>query len=337
MDLSILIPSRNEEFLSRTVENILQNIRGNTEILVGLDGEWANPPIQDDPRVTILYHNESVGQRAITNDLCKLSTAKYVMKLDAHCAVDEGFDVKMLEAFKETGDNVTMIPALYNLYAFNWRCKKCGNEWYQSPTPTHCQLPGEARRDNPNCDNTTDFERVMIWKPRLSRRNECYRFDTNLHFQYHRSWQKEHEGDFVETMSAQGSCFMLTREKYWELNISDEEFGSWGQQGVEVACKTWLSGGRLITNRRTWYAHMFRTQGGDFGFPFPLSGTQVDHARQYSKDLFLENAWNGQIHPLSWLIEKFKPLPDWHDPQNKELLDDIIKKGEEFYQKHGQN
>src|SRR3990167_4814919 len=134
-------------------------------------------------------------------------------------------------------------------------------------------MEGKNEVDNPNCDNITDFEKVIVWKPRLNRRSEYYRFDTTLHFQYHgdRKRLPEASNDIVETMSAQGSCFMLTREKYWELDICDESWGSWGQQGTEVACKTWLSGGRLVTNRKTWYSHMFRTQGGDFGFPFPIS------------------------------------------------------------------
>lgn len=335
MDLSILIPARNEIYLARTVENILENIRGNTEILIGLDGAWADPPIVDDPRVTILYHNESAGQRGITNDLCRLSKAKYVMKIDAHCKVDEGFDVKMIEAMKGH-DDWTMIPALYNLHAFNWRCRKCGNEWYQSPTPKMCYEPGESRKPNKNCDNTTDFEKVMVWKRRKSRRSEAYMFDHTMHFQYHREQMKRSSGDIVETMSAQGSCFMLTRKKYWELNICDEEHGSWGQQGTEVACKTWLSGGKLVTNRNTWYAHLFRTQGGDFGFPFPLPDRQVTHARNYSQDLWLNNKWEGQVRPLSWLIEKFAPLKYWHDPKNKEVLDEVMRKGEQFKkQKNG--
>ncbi len=57
--------------------------------------------------------------------------------------------------------------------------------------------------------------------------------------------KKQQEGDLVETMSLQGSCFMMTRKKYWELDICSEDFNSWGQQGVEVACKTWLSGGKV--------------------------------------------------------------------------------------------
>jgi hypothetical protein len=80
---------------------------------------------------------------------------------------------------------------------------------------------------------------------------------------------------------------MLTRDKYWELNICDEEtFGSWGSQGIEVAVKTWLSGGRVLVNHRTYYAHMFRTQGGDFSFPYQISGRQVAAAKAQAKEVF---------------------------------------------------
>lgn len=327
-DLSILIPARNEQFLSKTVENLLENIEGNTEILVGLDGEWSDPPLPDNERLTVVYYDSPIGQRAMTNQLCKLSKAKYVMKIDAHCAVDKGFDIKLMADME---DDITMIPALYNLHAFDWKCKKCGNRWYQGPTPERCQLPGEKQGTNEKCDSK-EFERVMVWEPRKSRRSEFYRFDTALHFQYHGD-RKKHpgaSGDLVETMSAQGSCFMLTREKYWELNICDENHGSWGQQGTEVACKTWLSGGRLLTNKKTWYAHMFRTQGGDFGFPYPLSGSEQNKARNYSKDMWFNNSFDKQIHPLSWLIEKFKPLPDWHEESGKDVLAMVNEKGKKF-------
>lgn len=321
-DLSILIPARNEMFLAKTVENLLQNIRGNTEILVALDGAWANPALKDDKRLTIVYFGVSQGQRAATNRLCEMSNAKYVMKIDAHCAVDEGFDVKMMS---EMQDDYTMIPTMYNLHGFDWVCPVCKNRTYQGPTPKKCFIdtcPGIPERD-------------VIWKPRLSRKSEFYRFDTTLHFQYHgaRKAQVPKEDVLVDTMSAQGSCFMLTRKKYWELNICDEKHGSWGQQGTEIACKTWLSGGRLVTNRKTWYAHLFRTQGGDFSFPYPQSGKQVEAARKYSRKLFLDNTWEKQIYPLSWLIEKFKPLPDWHEEKGKEMLEYVNKKGEEFKSK----
>jgi len=80
MDLSVLIPARNEMFLRHTVEDLLRNMRADSEILIGLDGQWPVEPIQDHPRVTILYYPESIGQRAITNKLAGMSRAKYVMK-----------------------------------------------------------------------------------------------------------------------------------------------------------------------------------------------------------------------------------------------------------------
>ncbi len=123
---------------------------------------------------------------------------------------------------------------------------------------------------------------------------------------------------------------MMTREKYWELNICDETWGSWGQQGSEVGIKTWLSGGRVVVNQRTSYAHAFRTQGGDWGFPYPLSGNQVEHARNMCKDLFLNNKWDKQIYPLSWLIEKFKPVPDWHDASGRDALVRVAEAGAIF-------
>jgi glycosyltransferase involved in cell wall biosynthesis len=342
-DLSILIPARNEMFLAQTIKNVLANKRGKTEVVAVLDGAWTNPPIDQHPDVTVIYHHTAVGQRAATNEACRLSTAKYIMKLDAHCAVGEGFDTILLEDMR---DDLTMIPALYNLHAFDWKCKICGNQWYQGPEPKFCCKDRDGKERNEKCSNTKHFERVMIWEPRAKRRSEFYRFDTNLHFQYHSVRKKHPEavGDIVETMSAQGSCFVLTRKKYWDLNICDEEFGSWGQQGVEVACKTWLSGGRLVTNRKTWYAHMFRTQEG-FSFSYPISGSQIAKARAYSKSLFIDNTWNGQMRPLIWLIEKFGPLnneskdnvPDWHSPKGEQVLNWVKKRGEEFEEKKKSN
>ena len=66
-DLSILIPARSEEYLARTVEDVLKGIEGNTEIIVVLDGEWTYPGVSDDPRVTLVYLPESIGQRAAIN------------------------------------------------------------------------------------------------------------------------------------------------------------------------------------------------------------------------------------------------------------------------------
>src|SRR3972149_10245507 len=131
-DLSILIPARNEEFLSKTIEDILEHIEADTEVIAVLDGVWANPPIAQHPRVNVIYLPESIGQRAATNLACKLSKAKYVMKVDAHTAYDKGFDRKLMENMK---DNWTVVRTMRNLHAFDWLCK-CGHRHYQDQGET---------------------------------------------------------------------------------------------------------------------------------------------------------------------------------------------------------
>jgi hypothetical protein len=56
---------------------------------------------------------------------------------------------------------------------------------------------------------------------------------------------------------------------------------------------------------------MFRTQGGDFGFPYPLSDKDVQKARSRSRELWVNGTWDKAIYPLEWVIKKFGPVPGW--------------------------
>ena len=299
-DLSVIIPARNEIFLRRTIEDVLANAEADTEVIAILDGYWPEPPILDHPKVIIVHHTEPKGQRASTNEGARISEAKYVMKADAHCAFDKGFDVKLM---RDCEPKMTMIPQMYNLHAFDWVCKGCGGRTYQGLKPGKCA----------SCEGT-EFEMDIVWKPRENRLTVSWRFDSNLQFQY---WQKHHRrpearGDLVETMSFIGACWLLSRDDYWRMDGLDEGHGSWGQVGTEVACKTWLSGGKLVTSRKTWFAHMFRTGNfGGSGWPYPISQSDIDKARSYSRNLWLNDGWPKAVRPLSWLIDKFKPVPGW--------------------------
>ena len=290
-DLSIIIPARNEIFLARTIQDLLENISGNTEIIIGLDGDWANPPIPVHERVSVIRYQDPIGQRALCNRMAEMSKAKYLMKVDAHCAFDKGFDAVLL---KDMQPDWTLLPTMKNLHAFNWVCEK-GHKRYQGGAGPCLECEAPTKMD-------------VIWYPKPSPNSTAFLFDNTLHFQYWGAYKKKQKGDLVETMSIQGSCFMVTRDKWLELEFCDEGHGSWGQQGVEVACKTWLSGGRVICSRKTWYAHLFRTQSG-FGHPYPNPGIQK--ARDYSRNLWLGDNWPLAIHPLSWLLEKFGPVPGW--------------------------
>jgi hypothetical protein len=302
-------------FLLNTIQDALKNIEADTEIIAVLDGVWSNVGIPQHDRVNVIYVSEPIGQRAATNLACRLSSATYVMKIDAHCSFDKGFDKKMLEAFNKVSYNVTMVPTMRNLWAFDWNCRECNWKKYQGPTPLKCEKCGG-----------TNIRKKMMWVGKERPQSNSYCFDVEPHFQYFNDYTKRpeyknmlEETGLTETMSLQGSCFMCTRDKYWELNLCDESFGSWGNQGIEVAVKSWLSGGSVLVNHNTWYSHMFRTQGGDFSFPYEQSGRQVAKTKGKIKDLFFNNKWDKQIRPLSWLVEKFWPVKGWNEDDLKKL------------------
>src|SRR3990167_4684008 len=307
--LSICIPSRNEEFLGRTIQDLLEHTSETSEIIAILDGYLPDPPLPVSPRVTVIYNPVSVGQREGANQAVKLSKAKYVLKLDAHCAVDENFDTKMIKAMEELGDDTTLIPAMRNMHIFDWVCPE-GHRRYQSPSGV-CET----------CRKPTTKD--IVWIPKKSPTTFTFRFDKTMHFQYFSELAKRPENikgalkldgtydtNYRETMSIQGSCFMSTREKYLELGLCGEEFHSWGQQGVEVACKTWLSGGRVIANLNTWHAHTFRTRGGDFGFPYSNPQNLVNENRELSRELFQRDKWPQAKRKFQWILDKFND-PDW--------------------------
>ena len=306
-DLSILIPARNEKFLARTIEDIIEHVEADTEIIAVLDGQWADPPITQHPKVNIIYVPEAIGQRAAQNLACRLAQGRYVMKVDAHCSFDQGFDRKMVEFFKKHGDNITAVPVMRNLWAFDWKCFHCGWKKYQGPTPAKCE----------SCGKTDKIRRKIIWKGKERPQSTSYTFDNTPHFQYFNEYKSREEytqgleKGATETMSLQGSCFMCTKENYWKWQVCDESLGNWGNQGIEIACATWLSGGKCLVNHGTWYAHMFRTQGGDFSFPWENKGRDTEKTKNAVWEKFRAEKNPSQIYPVSWLIKKFWPVPGW--------------------------
>lgn len=341
--LSIVIPARNEvcyeiDLLHETVQNLLQNTTTACQIVVVLDGYWPPVPIPVNPRVTVIHHNKSIGQRAATNEGARVATGEWICKLDAHCAVGPEFDVKLIEGAEL---NWTIVGGQFNLQVFEWKCKRCDWTKDQSPKPARCE----------KC-NSRYLKQMKIWKPRDGEegRRRAYthswRFDSTLTFQYwgayasDETYCKKHNIPFRpetqqpihDTMCLLGACWAMRRERYFELNICDEQFGNWGQQGVEVAVKSWLSGGELKVNQNTWFAHFFRV--GGIGFPWP-DGGRKERAVARSKELFLQNKWEKQVRPLSWLIEKFSPAPDW-TPDNP-VTESVTKAGGEFYRRRGKS
>jgi len=302
MKLSILIPARNEEYLQQTIEDINIHAEGDVEISVGLDGCEQKLICLTDKKeclpARILRSEKSIGQRAMTNILANCSTGDYLLKCDAHISFSQGFDVELLKLAKEA---TVVVPALTNLHCYDWVCpkghRKNGRQFEDKEMKCE-QCGGEMKKE-------------LIWRPIPKPVMTNYYFDTNLNFQYCEEQDEEHFE--TETMSIQGSCFMISKEDYFRLNVCDEKFGNWGQQGTEIACKAWLSGGRIISTRNCFYSHWFRT------FPYENPVDKILEVQKHSRELFLNNKWPLQKYPIQWLIEKFDYPGDWSAAKVKEL------------------
>ncbi|PJE65244.1 hypothetical protein COU91_02700 [Candidatus Saccharibacteria bacterium CG10_big_fil_rev_8_21_14_0_10_47_8] len=119
--VSIIIPSRSQQFLQQTVDDLLAKAEGEIEIIVILDGYWPNPVLKDDARVVILHHglvHDNVGMRGSINTGLDIARGEYIMKIDEHCMVDQGYDAKLAA---DCEDNWVVIPRRYRLDAENWK------------------------------------------------------------------------------------------------------------------------------------------------------------------------------------------------------------------------
>jgi len=273
--LTVIIPAREEVYLQKTIDNVLENAEGEIEIIAILDGWKPEEPVKDHPFVRTIYNPEPKGQRPSINDAARIARGNMIMKLDAHCAVSPGFNT-ILE--RDCKYEWTMVPRMYNLDHETW-------------------LPKKHKR--------TDYMFIGL-------------VNGHLRAQYYPGSgmpQPKNNKEIDETMCCMGPGFVMHKERFWELGGCDEDHAHWGQQGVEVSCKAWLSGGKLMVHKGCWFAHWFRGSyihpSGRKGFPYKLSMKDVNKSRQHSDDIWLNNKWEKQTRTFQWLLEKFKP-PTWH-------------------------
>jgi len=305
---------RNEElYLNKTTLNVLENAEGDIEVIVILDG-WEPSSRIDSKKVIYIKHEESEGQRHSINEGVLKSTGNYMMKLDAHCAVGKGFDRILI---RDCEYDMTMIPAMFNLDVATWQ-PKYFNDWDFS-----------IRKGKLNC------YMFIGWKD--GRMRALY-YPGPVRKELHDKGKNKPVDD---TMCCMGPAFFMHTDRFWELGGCDEGHGQWGQQGVEVSCKAWLSGGRLVTNKNTWFAHFFRgggvPVGHNSGFPYHIAQRAIDKARDYSEDLWLNDKWPKQKRTMEWFVKKFNP-PTWEGrydiplPWNKGEGQERINAYAKFYQ-----
>src|SRR3954471_21470162 len=101
MKLSVIIPSYKDPLLNKTIESLLLNAEGEIEIIPVLDGYIPEATLPNDSRVKPLYLEKNKGMRGAIKDGVSTAEGEYIMKCDAHCMFDKGFDIKILADIEE--------------------------------------------------------------------------------------------------------------------------------------------------------------------------------------------------------------------------------------------
>lgn len=285
--LSVIIPSRNEQFLNKTVDDLLAKAEGEIEIIVVLEGYWPEPALNPDPRVVIIHHGQPQGMRQAINAAAAIARGEYLMKIDAHCMVDEGFDIKLKA---DCEDNWVVIPRRKRLDPENWTFAET-----HKPDIDYMYLSA------PN--NPKDFGGAGL---------------------HGRVWDERNSDEalksvpIVDCMSFQGSCWFMKRNYFYELELMDaENYGIFAQEAQEIGLKSWLSGGKVVVNKNTWYAHLHK--GSKYGRGYFLDIRQLKLGNDYTNKWTTGTAWHKQTKPLSWLIKRFSPVPSWDEVEMEKL------------------
>ena len=221
MMLSIIIPSYKDVYLNKTVESLLQNARGEIEIICVLDGYWQAPI--DDKRVRVVHIGQNRGMRSAINMGIKVANGEYIMKLDSHCMVDEGFDIKLISVHKE---NWIQVPTRKRLDADKWELINDGR-----PDINYLKLDKELKgtlNDEKNKD--ASLKDKMI--------DDIVAFQGSCYFM---------TKEFYNKLKI----------------LDDNSFGPMGHESQEITFKCWLKEGRVVRNKTTWYAHWHRTSSTD--------------------------------------------------------------------------
>jgi hypothetical protein len=115
-----------------------------------------------------------------------------------------------------------------------------------------------------------------------------------------------------DTLTFQGSCWFM-KKSHFEKNKFLQIAGYNGlpqQEAEEISLTTRMGGGRVVVNKKTWYAHLFK--GGKYGRGYHLDQKETRDCYQYSYNHWVNENRDG----FKKIINQFMPIPGW--PENWE-------------------
>ena len=287
IELSVCIPNRNSPFTTKTIEDVLRNAGCEVEVIVNVDQEWPEPLVEDG-RVHYLHPPTPIGLRAGINACVALAKGKYIMKLDDHCSMGENFGRILIESHQP---DWVQVPQRFALDAESWKIEERTDDKY----PIVQMYQDFPRKGKANDDGTHGVE----WREQ-------------------RDQTKDRE--LVESPSMQGSCWFITKDYFHKLNLMDETgYGQFAQEAQEIGFKCWLSGGKLIINKKTHHSHLHK--GNHYGRFYKMPGGNVE-ADSWSASHWLNNEEPGMIHDFAWFVDtKFPNMPGWPINWKQEIID----------------
>jgi len=302
--LSVIIPSRNEKFLNKTIKCALHAAVGDVEVLVLLDGAPPAKPIPNWRNVRVIEEHTPGGIGDATWQLANEAQGEFIMKLDAHCLLAEGYD-EILKAHCDYKD--LLVPARYQLKDDGWK-RGYGPIHYLFLTYPWMQEP--------------QFGAGMHGKKWQGDSGLAKRAVGQQYFWPERAWKDKYPLDDI--MAFQGSCWFMHRERFLELDGVDKRCWLWGES-LNIGLKVFMSGGQMKRDKSTWYAHLHK--GRKHGRGYYIQKRKMQAINLWSADYWMNDRWD---HPLKErgikeFVEHFWPLPgwpdDWDDPKYQEAFE----------------
>ena len=293
--LSVIIPSRNCKYVSRTVDDIFENATGEIEVIVLLDAYWPVPPIKDYPHLTIVHKPVVTGMRNSVNIGANLARGKYIMKCDDHCMFGKGFD-EILQ--KDMEDNWLVNPGRYAMDVDNWKRTRGPTEYLYVTYPY-------------KTDNL--YGNGLHGKKWIGEDGIGINMGVDQFY-----WRENHRRDIPidDMMTFQGSCWFTSREHYFRIGMLDEKHCDLMEnEPQELGFKTWLSGGRCVVNKNTWYAHMHKNERelDNRGRSWKLSWEAMRATGRFQTWYWMNDKWPLATRKMKWFVEHFWPMPTWPD------------------------
>jgi len=221
MGITVIIPSRNEPYLSKTIQDLLSKATGDIQVIAILDGYW--PPIKEivnDPRVVYVHFPIAKGMRNAINQGVSIAKYDYILKTDAHCLFDpDEFDVELKLVCE---DNMIVVPRRYRLDPVKWEI-------------TNGRLPVDYEYID-----SSDLHGVR-WEEKAIECRDVF-IDDIISAQGSCWFMKK---DFFNKLGG----------------LDDENYGTFFLEFQELAFKAWTHGGRVVVDKNTWYAHWHKTEG----------------------------------------------------------------------------